>query len=65
MIGLLQRVTDARVQVEGVTIGAIATGLLVFVGVERGDGKSQADRLLERLNDGPVTLWLRVEPKAA
>ncbi|MGH8536873.1 MAG: D-aminoacyl-tRNA deacylase [Gammaproteobacteria bacterium] len=50
MIGLLQRVTEARVQVEGVTIGAIATGLLVFVGVERGDGKSQADRLLERLS---------------
>ncbi len=49
MIGLLQRVTEARVQVEGVTIGAIATGLLVFVGVERGDGESQADRLLERL----------------
>ncbi|MGH8644461.1 MAG: D-aminoacyl-tRNA deacylase, partial [Gammaproteobacteria bacterium] len=41
MIGLLQRVTEARVQVEGVTIGAIATGLLVFVGVERGDGESQ------------------------
>lgn len=47
MIGLLQRVTEARVQVEGVTIGAIATGLLVFVGVERGE--SEADRLLERL----------------
>jgi len=49
MIGLLQRVTEARVQVEGVTIGAIATGLLVFVGVERGDRESQAARLLERL----------------
>ena len=49
MIGLLQRVTEARVQVEGVTIGAITTGLLVFVGVERGDGESQANRLLERL----------------
>jgi len=49
MIGLLQRVAEARVHVEGVTIGAIATGLLVFVEVERGDGESEADRLLERL----------------
>ncbi|MBI2314166.1 MAG: D-tyrosyl-tRNA(Tyr) deacylase [Betaproteobacteria bacterium] len=49
MIGLLQRVTTARVEVEGETVGAIGAGLMVLVGVERGDGEAQAERLLERL----------------
>ncbi|HKJ10239.1 MAG TPA: D-aminoacyl-tRNA deacylase [Gammaproteobacteria bacterium] len=49
MIGLLQRVTEASVHVAGETVGAIGAGLLVLVGVERGDGEPQADRLLERL----------------
>ncbi|QQS54000.1 MAG: D-tyrosyl-tRNA(Tyr) deacylase [Candidatus Competibacteraceae bacterium] len=49
MIGLLQRVTEARVAVGGDTVGAIDAGLLVLIGVERGDTEIQADRLLERL----------------
>ena len=49
MIGLLQRVTQARVEVGGQAIGAIGRGLLVFIGVEKGDSEAQADRLLERL----------------
>lgn len=49
MIGLLQRVTQASVRIGGETVGAIEAGLLVLVGVERGDGEAQADRLLERL----------------
>jgi D-tyrosyl-tRNA(Tyr) deacylase len=49
MIGLLQRVTQARVETDGKLIGAIDTGLLVLVGVQRDDGKREADRLLERL----------------
>ncbi len=49
MIGLLQRVTQAQVQVAGETVGAIGSGLLVLVGVERGDGEAQVRRLLERL----------------
>ena len=49
MIGLLQRVTEARVEVGGDLVGEIGPGLLVLVGVERGDGEIQADRLLERL----------------
>lgn len=49
MIGLLQRVTKASVTVDGEVVGAIGAGLLVLVGVERGDGEAQAERLLDRL----------------
>ena len=49
MIGLLQRVSEARVTVAGQTVGEIGPGLLVLVGVEKGDTEAQADRLLERL----------------
>lgn len=49
MIGLLQRVSMARVVVGGRTMGEIGPGLVVFVAVERGDAEAQADRLLERL----------------
>ena len=49
MIGLLQRVSQAAVTVNGKTVGAIGRGILVFVGVERGDDEAKADRLLERL----------------
>ncbi len=49
MIGLLQRVREARVTVAGETVGAIGAGLLVLVGVERGDTEAQVQRLLERL----------------
>ena len=49
MIGLLQRVSQGSVLVEGETIAAIGAGLLVMVGIEQGDGDAQAERLLERL----------------
>lgn len=49
MIGLLQRVREASVTVQGETIARIGTGLLVLVGVQAGDGEAQAQRLLERL----------------
>ncbi|MFV8836288.1 D-aminoacyl-tRNA deacylase [Aquisalimonas sp.] len=49
MIGLLQRVTNASVTVDGETVGAIGTGLAVLVGVQQGDGARERDRLLERL----------------
>jgi D-tyrosyl-tRNA(Tyr) deacylase len=49
MIGLLQRVTEARVDAGGECAARIGRGLLVLVGIERGDGEHQADRLLERL----------------
>jgi D-tyrosyl-tRNA(Tyr) deacylase len=49
MIGLLQRVIEASVVVDGRTVGRIGPGLLVLLGVQKGDGASEADRLLERL----------------
>ena len=49
MIGLLQRVSEASVTVDGETVGEIGPGLLVLVGVQRGDGEAQVERLLERL----------------
>ncbi len=49
MIGLLQRVRVARVEVEGHAVGAIELGLLVFIGIEPSDDEAKADRLLERL----------------
>jgi D-tyrosyl-tRNA(Tyr) deacylase len=49
MIGLIQRVGEARVQVAGETVGAIGTGILVLVAVQPGDTEPRSDRLLERL----------------
>ncbi|MEE4174663.1 MAG: D-aminoacyl-tRNA deacylase [Xanthomonadales bacterium] len=53
MIALLQRVSEASVTVndagEHRVTGAIGRGLLALVGVERGDTRGQADRLLERM----------------
>jgi len=49
VIALLQRVSRAVVTVDGGTVAAIGRGLLVFIGVERGDVQRQDDRLLERL----------------
>ena len=49
MISVIQRVSEARVVVEGRTIGEIGPGLLVLLCAERGDSESQADRLLAKL----------------
>jgi D-tyrosyl-tRNA(Tyr) deacylase len=49
MIALLQRVSRAEVVVENETIGRIGKGLLVFLGVERGDREIDAKKLAERL----------------
>ena len=49
MIGLIQRVSDARVEVDGRVVGQVGRGVLALVAVERGDGAAQADRLLERI----------------
>jgi D-tyrosyl-tRNA(Tyr) deacylase len=49
MIGLLQRVSEAKVEIDSRVVGSIGPGLLVLVGVERGDAEANAERLLDRL----------------
>jgi D-tyrosyl-tRNA(Tyr) deacylase len=49
MIALIQRVSEAAVDVNGRRIGAISAGILALIGIERGDSEAQADRLLERV----------------
>jgi D-tyrosyl-tRNA(Tyr) deacylase len=49
MIGLLQRVSGARVVVDGETIGEIGRGLLVLVAVHRDDTERDIARLAERI----------------
>ena len=59
MKALIQRVKEARVDIEGSTVGAIGTGLLVLLCAERGDSDALADRVLAKL------LKLRIFPDAA
>lgn len=49
MIGLLQRVTRAVVEVDGAVVASIGPGLLVLVGVQPDDNAAAADRLVERV----------------
>jgi D-aminoacyl-tRNA deacylase len=49
LISLLQRVSEARVVVDGGVVGEIGAGLLVLVCAERGDSEAQADRLLAKI----------------
>lgn len=49
MIGLLQRVTQASVTVDGQVVGAIGRGLMVLVCAEKGDTAREADALLAKL----------------
>ncbi|MDG6400005.1 D-aminoacyl-tRNA deacylase [Pseudomonas quasicaspiana] len=67
MKGLLQRVSSARVEVEGQIVGSINQGLMVLVGVEPQDTQASADKLLHKLlnyrvfsdADGKMNLSLR------
>jgi D-tyrosyl-tRNA(Tyr) deacylase len=49
MLALLQRVSEARVVIDGEVAGAISHGLLVLVCAERGDNEAAAERLLAKL----------------
>jgi len=56
---LLQRVSRASVRVDGATVGSIARGLVVFLGVEEGDDVSDA------VWNAAKTAQLRIFPDAA
>lgn len=49
MIAMIQRVSNASVTVEHTQVGAINTGLLVLLGVEKGDTDKQCKRLAEKV----------------
>jgi D-tyrosyl-tRNA(Tyr) deacylase len=49
LIGLLQRVSHAAVEVDGTVVGRIEAGLLVLLAVEPSDSEAEAERLIERL----------------
>jgi D-tyrosyl-tRNA(Tyr) deacylase len=50
MRAVVQRVSSASVEVDGTTVGAINTGLLVLVGVTHSDGPAQAHALARKLH---------------
>ena len=49
MIGLIQRVTNAKVVVDEITVGEINQGVLLLLGVEKDDDKTNAEKLLEKV----------------
>jgi len=49
LIGVIQRVSEANVRVDGALIGAIGPGLLVLVCAEQGDTEMEADKFLAKL----------------
>jgi D-tyrosyl-tRNA(Tyr) deacylase len=49
MLGLVQRVSEAQVEVDGVVVGAIERGLLVFVCAEPADDDERAERFVTKL----------------
>lgn len=49
MKAILQRVTSASVEVDRTIVGQIGTGLLVFMGVAKGDGEADCHYLVEKL----------------
>lgn len=49
MIGLMQRVCDSSVNIDGEQVAAIGRGALVLVGFERDDSEQRLDRFIERL----------------
>ena len=49
MIALIQRVSEAAVDIDQQTVAAIGPGLLALVAVQPDDGEAQVRRMLERL----------------
>ena len=49
MIGLIQRVTEARVEVDNRTVAQIGRGILALIGVEKQDESATARRLAQRI----------------
>jgi D-aminoacyl-tRNA deacylase len=59
MKALLQRVTSASVEVENNIVGSISNGILLFLGIEKGDGNEDLEYILKK------TVGLRIFPDNA
>ncbi|WP_105166977.1 D-aminoacyl-tRNA deacylase [Pseudoalteromonas sp. T1lg23B] len=67
MQGLIQRVSFAKVEVAGVTVGEIEKGLVLLLGVEKEDTEAHVAKLLHKVsnyriftdNDGKMNLSLK------
>jgi D-tyrosyl-tRNA(Tyr) deacylase len=51
MRGLIQRVSQAKVEVSGETVGEIGAGILLLLGVEREDNEAKADKLFHKVQN--------------
>ncbi|NUZ12171.1 D-tyrosyl-tRNA(Tyr) deacylase [Pseudoalteromonas sp. McH1-7] len=51
MQGLIQRVTEAKVEVEGKVVGQIGQGIVLLLGVEKADTEQTADKLLHKVSN--------------
>jgi D-aminoacyl-tRNA deacylase len=51
MRAVVQRVTEASVTVDGDTVGAIGPGLVILLGVGRGDTAAQANKLADKISN--------------
>ena len=67
MKAVIQRVSSASVTVEGDVVGRIGQGIMILLGVEKGDAELQADWLVEKIcglrmfydDDGKMNLSVR------
>ena len=67
MKAVIQRVTSASVIVEGHIVGQIGHGILILLGIEKGDAEGQADWLVDKIcglrmfsdNDGKMNLSVK------
>lgn len=49
MLGLIQRVSEARVVVKGNTVAEVGPGLLLLLGIEQSDSETEAVKLVNRV----------------
>jgi len=51
MKGLIQRVSQGQVDIDGIAVGKIGTGIVLLLGIEREDNEVRADKLLHKVQN--------------